>query len=181
MYLTLPILIAIGLSFIKQLQLKYLWFTIPFLFLTYHSLHIEDSISENVNQKKKHVVAVAEVDNILQKCKTLKSLCDENEIKLIVSLNPFYYDLMIYGCSSCVDSFPKTLKPSYERRTWRLLEDENSVYANVLIIDNTTPFDQQFDFVEPIGNGDDKYMIKNNNLKTMRLLDSLKIHVRRYK
>ena len=91
-----------------------------------------------------------------------------------------YYDIYNYGCPACIEEFPKTLRPVYERRTWRLIEEVNIVNNNILIIEVNRKMNEEFDFVLPIENKEGFYLIKNNSLSTKELLDTLKIKIRKY-
>lgn len=182
MYLALPILIGISLSFIsKSKPIIYLYFIIPISLLSYKCNHLEDSINQNINTNKNHVVSVAKVDYIIEECENLNKLCENYTIDLVIIVSHYNYDFFNYGCSMCAENFPKTLRPIYERRTWRLIEDENKTYKNILFIDNLNALDEKFDFVEKIEFTKDIFIVKNNQLSTMKLLDKMDIEIRKYK
>lgn len=181
MYLSLPILIAISISLLKNKKSMYLYFTLPLVAFTYNIQHLDTSINKNVSNNKNHVVSVAKVKSVINECENLNTLCILHKIDLVVIVNHYYYDFINYGCTVCSIDFPKTLRPSYERRTWRLLEDENFVYKNILFIDTKNQLDSTFDYVEQLEDHKDKFIIKNNTLKTIELLNKMNIDVRKYK
>lgn len=133
------------------------------------------------NMEKNHIVAVLETDRVYKECSELLSISMKNDVELIVILNHWYYDVYDYACPACLDSFPNTLRPFYERRTWRLIEDENIIYSNILIIDLERRFDKEYDFITKMDDKRDIYLIRNNTLSTLLLLESLDIKIRKYK
>lgn len=80
-----------------------------------------------------------------------------------------------------MEEFPKTLRPEYERRTWRLIEDENKIYSNILIIDMGRSFDKEFENIIKVDGEQGFYIIKDNKLATMVLFNKLNITVRKYR
>jgi hypothetical protein len=181
MYLALPILIATCISFIVKLRVNNFFFVIPLIAFTYNFLNLNSVVLENTHSNRKHVVAVSTFDKILKKCEQINSVCSANDIELVVIVNHYYYDFLNYGCPVCVEGFPKTLRPSYERRTWRLLEDEKVVYRRILFIDLSKKLDQNFTYIEPVEAYKNMFILRNNALPTMELLEKMKISVRKYK
>jgi len=180
MYLGLPVLIAFCLSLFKtNSKLLIIYFIIPLLFVSIKIANLQSSIIRNVNPNKYHAIAVAKVANVISTCKTINSVCINNNVDIVIVVDSFYYDFIDYGCSACVNDFPNTLRPVYERRTWRLLEDENRVYKNILLIDNKHSLNKQS--LITLKNTELGYIIINNKLKTMDLLKKLNIKARAYK
>ena len=184
MYLSIPILICISLSFLDNLiysRLLYVYLIIPCAYFTYGIKNLDKTIDKDVSPKINHVVAIMEVKRLYKECNYLKTISDKYNIQLIVISNHYFYDFYDYGCPSCIDKFPNTLRPIYERRTWRLVEDEKKVYSNILIIDTDRDFENQYKFVKRIGDANEFFLIENNKMFTMDLLDKLKIEYRKYK
>jgi hypothetical protein len=105
------------------------------------------------------------VNPILKECKSLS--------------NYYNFAFINYACATCEEIFPKTLLPIYERRTWRLIEDSKTIYHTILLIDYDNPLDETFNFIEKIEQG--KFLIKNNQLQTIRLLNRMNIETREFK
>ena len=184
MYLSIPILLGISLSFFSQINSKkyfYLFFLIPFSCFLFNLNNIDKAIEFNIDEKKKHVVGIIEIPKLYEECNNLKVICNEYKIQLVIISNHWYYDFFNYGCPSCDESFPNTLLPSYERRTWRLIEDEKTIYKNILIIDLTKDFTKQFNIVKQIKTSMGYFIINNNRMPTIDLLDTLGIKYRKYK
>ena len=112
-------------------------------------------------------------------CSQLSQLSQNHEVELIILLKHEIDDGINYGCASCTENFPKTLKPSYERRTWRLLEDEQHIYFTLLVIDQWRPLDQLYPFCEKT-EMTGVYLVQNNTLPTMIFLDKIDALVREY-
>ena len=179
MYLGIPVLMAMYLALLKERKhYIYIYMTITMLFFATKVITLNTSVTKNLNPDNHHVNTVAKIDNICKECKKLDELSKTYNVKLIVIVNHYYYDFFDYGCVSFYNDFPKTLRPSYERRTWRLLEDENKVYKNIMIIDDQHSLKEGFKNIKTTNYG---YLVLNNNRKTMQLLKTLNIKVRKYK
>ena len=181
MYLSLPILIAVCLTFINKLKPNYYYIIIPFLLLWYNAAHIDSVINDKFGPNIKHIVSVAKVDSVLELCKNINRLCSINDIDLVVVVRHGNQDFINYGCPACLTDFPKTIRPSYERRTWRLLEDEKNTYSNILFIDSENQLNQEFDFIEQIEFHENIFIVKNNQLTTMKLFNKMNLKIRNYK
>ncbi len=184
MYLSLPVLLGLSLSFLADIQYSnkfYLYLILPCVCFICQLNFLNAKIETQVNPSKNHIVSVIEVSKLMYECNNLKNICTKYHIQLVIISNHWNYNFFNYGCPSCIDSFPKTLRPSYERRTWRLIEDEQYIYKSILIIDTDRNFTDEFDFIKKIENRNDLYMIKNNHKYTMDLLKSLDIPIREYK
>jgi hypothetical protein len=131
--------------------------------------------------QKKHVVGIIEIPKLYEECNNLKVICNEYKIQLVIISNHWYYDFFNYGCPSCDVSFPNTLLPNYERRTWRLIEDEKTIYQNILIIDLTKDFTKQINIVKQIKTSMGYFIINNNRMPNIDLLDTLGLKYRKYK
>jgi hypothetical protein len=114
----------------------------------------------------------------------LNYFCKKYDIDLVVIANSGYYDFYSYGCPVYFDNFPKTLRPEQERRTWRLEEDRDAVYSNILLIDENQQFATRLPYVSPYVkrflNVNGYYILTGNSLKTMELLNKMTIPVRSF-
>lgn len=180
MYLALPVLIAACISFIVKPRLGYYFFVIPLVVCVYNLLNLKSEVLANTGSNRNHVVAVSTIDKIYKKCKEINKICSAQDIELVVIVNDYYYDFINYGCPVCVENFPKTLRPSYERRTWRLLEVEKIVYSRILFIDESKKLNQLFLDIKPVESYKNVFILTNNTLPTMDLLDKMNIQVRSY-
>ena len=174
MFLAIPLILAIVVSFFKNVKFPnwcYIYLIIPCCYFIFHLQTADLKIKDNLDFKRNPVVCLIKIDRILLKCKSLSNFCKENKVDLIVISDHFYFDFYNYGCSSCEENFPNTIRPNYERRTWRLLEDSDKVYSTVLVIDISRNFASEFDFMEKVYRKRGYFMIRNNPKKTMKLLD----------
>lgn len=184
MFLAFPMILSFILALLKFKPNKWLLYGIIVLalsFLVYKASILPSKVEENLN--KDHYVVVSSKDKVYNNCEKLKSLADKHDIDLIINAKGWFSWFYNYACPAIYfnSSFPKTLRPSYERRTWRLIEDENKIYTNILIYDKSEPtLAKQFDFVQKVSSYDDFYLIKDNNTSTLSLLDKLNIKVRKY-
>ncbi len=182
MFLAFPVFIAFFIAIIKVKNdwIAISFLIIPILFFEIKSSILVSSIDKNVYTMN-HVIAVEKVPYLLDECEKIKSVSDKYNVNLIVISNHWDYDFINYGCPACTEGFPPTLRPAYERRTWRLIEDENKTYQNILIIDTERKLDEQYKMVMKIPEMNGYYLIRDNPLRTMELLDSLMIPVRKFK
>jgi hypothetical protein len=180
MYLSVPIILLLILSFWSINKRK--WMVVLILIsVIYTGINVATSKQAiEKNMKKNHVVTTLKSELAYKECSELLSISQKNNIELIVIINHWFYDVYNYGCPACMEQFPNTLRPNYERRTWRLIEDENKIYSNILIIDLNRKFDQEFSFISKIEDKAGLYIVKNNNLKTSSLLNELNVFVRKY-
>jgi hypothetical protein len=183
MYLSIPLLLAVSISFFSKItKIKYIYFFFlipPFCFF-YNLSILQKRINSNVDRNKNHVVSVVKTSLLINECTKLKNLCAKYRIQLIVISNlRDYYDSFNYGCPACLKTFPNTLRPIYERRTWRLIEDEHKIYKNILIIDDANDLSKLSETIIKIKKS--YYLIKSNKMKTIKLFDKLKIKYRPFR
>ena len=179
MYLGLPIIIAIAVSFIKKIHPKFFYFllVVPIGLFVY-KISVLDNKIEYYTGNRNHIISIDHTQDVLSKCDNLYKLSEKHAVDLILVINNNSYDFVNYGCPACIEKFPKTLRPEYERRTWRLLEDEKKAYNNILVLDDKNELDLEFDNILKVERF--KYLIQNNQVKTMELLKSLNIRVREF-
>ncbi len=184
MYLALPLLLTFCFILVKpryEPNMLYFFLLIPMHYYQVQCASLEKKISDLTAQRTKEVVIVSQVKPILNDCRRINAIAQTYKVNLFVVANHFYADAYASGCKACFDDFPNTLNTKFERRTWRLLEDENKIYKNVMIIDMDQKLDTSLSFLKKIPGTIDLYLVKNNSLKTMQLLDSLHIQVRRFR
>jgi hypothetical protein len=184
MYLALPLTLALAISFIeiknKYVWLVYVYLLIPLLSVGINYQDLPQKIEQVTSTNKNHVVSIRKVEDIKEECRRLKKYANEKNIDLIIIGFDWRNTLCGYGCEACIDSFPKTLFPLYERRTWRMLEDAKVAYKNILIIDVALRVDTLLANAENVDKQNNFYLIKNNHLKTFELLDSIGMKYRPY-
>jgi hypothetical protein len=176
MYLAMPLALALAVSFLEIKKYTwgvYIYLFIPISCLAYNYSNLKHKVEIETNTGINHMVSIRKVDELKEDCEKLKKLSIERNIDLIVIGFDWRSTLSTYGCASCVDNFPKTLFPAYERRTWRMVEDAKTIYKNILIVDEAKRIDTLLSNVENIEQKNNFYFIKNNQLKTFKLLDSL--------
>jgi hypothetical protein len=154
---------------------------VPHSYINSQTEALEKTIEKKVKTTGKEVVIVTKVEYILHDCAYLSKVCRDNKVDLFVVFNHFYFDAYAHGCPTCFENFPKTLKPVYERRTWRLLEDEQTIYKTVMFVDMYNKIGEGHPLLEKIPGTVDLYLVKNNTLKTMKLLDTLGIRYRQFR
>lgn len=180
MYLALPVVLAFLISNIeiKWRKNNLLFVIIPISFLTYKSVNLIDSIEANMN--KPHILAVGESKDLIKECKKINDFSNKNNIGLIIFLNHLKSEFYDYGCAACEPEMPNTIYPLYERRTWRLIEDEKRVYKDILLFDTKRNLQEEFTFIDKTDFSEYAFVITNNHFTTSDLYEKLNIQVRRY-
>jgi hypothetical protein len=183
MYLAIPVLFAVSLSFLKPSNSKlfYIYLLLPFVYLTYQVSQLNSVIEESLLPSNDDKVAVATVDKFTDECNHLQDICTAHKIDLVIIVNHPYCDFYDYGCTAVMPDFPKTIRPSYERRTWRFMEDENTVYKNILFVDIGRNASSNPGVLEMLPNETGIFVLKNNTKRTIDLFDQLPVPYRQYK
>lgn len=184
MYLAVPTALGLAISYVeikKNSWMVYIFLIIPFACFAFNEGNLEHKIDIETNTGKSHMVSIRKVKEVIEDCESLKRLALEKNVDLIVIGFDWRSTLSAYGCTACTDSFPKTLFPVYERRTWRMVEDENTIYQNILIIDEAKRIDTLLKNVENIEDKNNFYIIINNTYKTFDLLDSVGLEYRPFR
>jgi hypothetical protein len=181
MYLALPVAICLCIALT---EIKSKWVAIgctvaAISSCTLNALAIEGSIANATSKDKNHIVEVIKIDQLKSECKLIASLAKKHNVDLIVLNSHEHKELYNYACSSCEKDFPKTLRPAYERRTWRLVEDSKTIYKTILVIEPWQALSEKHAFVTALGPPyQGYYLIKNNHTPTIDLIKSLNIPVR---
>jgi len=181
MYLAVPLLFAVILS---QIPFRGRYIAVCCLVLglsggVVKMYLLDDGIEQALS--KPSMVMLGRTEVITANCIQLKRVSAKYNVDLVYILAHSYFDFLNYACPACDKEFPKTIKPEYERRTWRLLEDAHTVYPRILLIDDrktdmfdTVPNVQLLDTV----NG--YYLISNNKLTVAELIFKFKLPFRMY-
>lgn len=176
MFLAVPVLLVLLLSFLnfKNTKKNYLILILPISFGLYKTMYAKQLI--DFNMSKNHYIGVVENEKLLKDCKKISQIAKKYNVGLIIA-NSHFYIANNYACETCEENFPKTLLPYYERRTWRLINDSNTIYNNIIIIDLARNLNEKFN-LNRIEEDASFYLIKNNTLKTMEFIKKYEIDCR---
>ncbi|MEN9002707.1 MAG: hypothetical protein ABF242_10375, partial [Flavobacteriales bacterium] len=176
MYLALPVLIAFGLSFVKNLNVPYktLLLIIPILVGGYKTYLLPTVVLSQTNLDKNHIVDIAEIHKLKSQCEKLQKYALKHDVSLLLISDYYGANLINYGCESCVSQFPETLNPATERRTWRLIEEKFKVNKNVLLMDLKNSYPNAQELEKGI------FLLKNNSFTTEELMKNLTINFRKF-
>ncbi|MDP4281603.1 MAG: hypothetical protein Q8867_05575 [Bacteroidota bacterium] len=183
MYLAIPILLAIFISFMqfRTNGFKYYFLILVAGFTLQKSVNLEDTIFKSTIEFDP-IINVCRISDLQKECFKRQLLAERFNISLESDQWNMFYTLATYGCPFCESGFPKTLYPPYERRTWRMREEEKQVHKNILIVSGRDNPDSlikkstalKIDMIR-IG---DYYIIRNNCKPTIQLLRSLGLKIR---
>lgn len=187
MYLAVPVTIVLFIPFIKIDNWKPVLISIVTLasvFFLYKVNVLDETISDVTIEARHGILTVGKVTDIKDNCGRLNGLCKQYGVELVLIADYNDGDSFIdYGCPACEKELPPTLSPKNERRTWRLIEEKEKVNKTILIIDDTQKIKaaaQSAGFPETdfLKLENDKFLLRNNSLPTMELIQRLNIKVR---
>lgn len=183
MYLAVPVLLGVSLSFfnVKNIKFFFVYLILPIVFLICQINSLNSAIALALSPSNDDKVALATIDAFSDKCDHILDICKKYKVDLIIIVNDPNCDFYNYGCAAFMSDFPKTLRPPYERRTWRLLEDEKKVYKNILIVDIMRSSLTNAGIVIEIPNERGLFLLKNNTLSVGDLFFQLPIPCRPYR
>ncbi len=180
MFIGLPVLMGLFVSFIKEKYFSYFFLIIPLALMIFKWKQLDAVILKKANIHKNHIVRVDKVESVEGLCEGLVQFSKEHSIDLIIVLEHHSYDFVNYGCSVLQDDFPKTIRPSYERRIWRMFESENEVIKKALVFGDLSAMQNTPNLsVKKVNDG--RWIIENSGLTTIELLSDLAVPIREYR
>lgn len=181
MYLGIPIalyLILIGSS-IDLKKSIYIFIPVILIFSVYKELNFNNSIEYHTQEKMWGHVHLNTLDEIKIALETYKRICKEQQVTDFIIINSVWHDDEInYAGPALFDDFPNTLKPSFERRTWRIEEEKSKIINRFIIYTADYDFDklahEKYKNID-VTRLDDfgLFLIKNNKLKTSMFLKQI--------
>lgn len=180
MFIGLPLIVFLGIGMLSFQWKQWYWsIALVPIFLVMLKVSKFDNFMKEQNWKEGPLKSI-EVEELNLKCKELKEVSTKYKIELIIIENDPDYGFLNYACEACDSTFPKTLFPVYERRTWRLLEDEYKVYKRILFVAAWRRFDLEYGAKRISEEHPEWHVLENNQLPTQRLLNKTGIHARGY-
>jgi hypothetical protein len=188
MFLALPLIFALFLVFIKiekQKQITAIIVISAVSFFSFKTMVLEESIADGVKQAQTGTITVAQVGEVLNSCDAIQVVCKQQEVNLVMIIDLWSDNFINYGCQACNETFPPTLYPKNDRRTWRLLEEKDKINKTILFLDQGETMSKAVEDPETkelmitfLGNR--MYLLKNNTLTTMELIKRLKLKTRHF-
>lgn len=188
MYLAVPIMIILFVSFIKMEKWKVpllLIVCVSFFSFINRQITMDDAVKRTQIVTKPRVLSTMTVSDMEHDCEQMEELCKKFNVDLIIISHHWYDNFINFGYPALSSAIPLTISPSNERRTWRLLKIKDQLYKTVLIVDVSENVKAKA--LEPgkkpinIENvGLYMFLIQNNSLSTIQLLKRLDIEVRAF-
>lgn len=186
MYLAVPVMISLFIPFLEIPFRRYgflLLMIVVGLFIA-RCQDIKPAYNRVLAPGINHIVSVARPEVFRIKCEQVRDLARKCNITLVVEENDYFYDFINYGCATCFNDFPATLRPGYERRTWRMFEEEKKVHTNIMVIDFSFRLGNKLNKLDEPGiryfNIQGYYFILGNKMPTLQLLKTLSINIRSF-
>lgn len=144
---------------------------------------LDDVVTDEIiTKEKEHNMYVAEVSALQKLCDSLSAIAISNKVELVVVGDHFTKHVVNYGCPCMVDSFPPSIEPSRDRRTWLLKEEESQVRKVVLFAeyyeDLLPERMKNYRGMQRIPGDPAIWLLDSNQIATGALLDSLGIPMR---
>lgn len=181
MYLGIPIvfyLMLIGSS-IDLRKSIYLFIPVVLIFSLYKELNFNSSVEYHTQEKMWGHVHLNKLTDLLEVLKNNKRACKEQGINDLIIINSVWCDDEInYAGPALFDDFPNTLKPSFERRTWRIEQEKSRIIDRFIIYTADYDFDklahEKYKNIDVTRLNDyGLFLIKNNKLKTNVFLNQI--------
>jgi hypothetical protein len=186
MYLAIPYVILLCVSFIRIEKWK-----LPLILIIgiacssfiRKAITIDESVELAAIPSPRSHLTFYNVPRLTEMCNLINEQKRKFDVQLIIVANHWADKYISYGCPSCDTDLPLTLTPSNDRRTWRLLQEKDKVYQTLLLIDEsykiqkeaTAPGKPPVNLV-PLGNR--MFLLQNNSLTVLQLINRLKIELR---
>ena len=130
-------------------------------------------INNALKGSKNSIVKVIKVNELRQTCVDLLNFTD-GKIDLILAISKDTPDqVLTYGCPCLVESFPLTVQPMYERRSWLMPEINGNIYEKILLHSKDTAIwnNIHIDELQILARDKKKgWLLIENKLKTSDLL-----------
>jgi hypothetical protein len=176
MYIAIPFTLLLFLSLIKIVPNKrfYAFVCVVVLFCGYNFFALKNNLLFHSDEKKRDHLQMMSLKELKEAIIQYKIAADKYRADAIVFVENYWHqDFLIYAGSVLVDDFPKTLNPHYDRRYWRMQEEDTVVRQTFLLYCGDTTFWNTHK--TPSGTltkMDDwgAYLVSNNKLTTINFL-----------
>jgi hypothetical protein len=186
-YLAIPVGIAILLYSINGNPKRQGYYIIPillslsFLLIKATTTNIDELVIKNTKPNVDCVLDVRKVIALENLCNRLNCIADSTNSTLLIVRSDWFIS---YVCPAFLEKFPETLLPEYDRRTWRLLEEDSITRKNILVLDVDSNFWKKplkdFPNLVPLNKSIGIYWLQNNSLNTKDVLMKFGITQRIY-
>jgi hypothetical protein len=182
MYLGFPIIMYLMIVNLDIDFKKIMWFVIPivFVFTVIKEGTYKTTLAYHVQEKMWGHVHLNTLKEIIEAVDITKRICIEQGVNDFVIVNSAWHDDEInYAGPAIYDDFPNTFKPSFERRTWRILEEKVNIHDKFVIYTGDYNYDklilEQYKDVDITKINDyGVFLIKNNKRTTVEFIKHVK-------
>jgi hypothetical protein len=186
MFLALPLVLALFIAFIKIGKEKLVTAIVVIAacsFFSFKTITLEDSVSEGVRSSPNDMITTIQVGELLRTCDVINAVCKQHEVNLVMIVELWSDNFIDYGCQACDETFPPTLDPKNDRRTWRLLEEKDKINKTILLLDQGETMrklveDTAANDLGITSLGNRMYLLKNNTRTTLEVIKHLKLKTR---
>jgi hypothetical protein len=186
MFLALPLVVALFIAFIKIRKEKLLTAISVIAacsFFSFKTTVLEDSVSDAVRSSPNDMITTIQVGELVRTCDVISAVCKQQEVNLVLIVELWSDNFIDYGCQACDETFPPTLDPKNDRRTWRLLEEKDKINKTILLLDQGETMrklveDASANDLDITSLGNRMYLLKNNSRTTLDVIKHLKLKTR---
>lgn len=136
MYLAIPVFfsLCIVLCSFSINKIKYVIVGIVIAFTIYKEINYKSRLKYYAQEKLWSHVNLVSLPEVFKYTESFKTYCKRYNSKAIIIIGWTWRDDVInYGGPALDDNYPKTFKPHFERRRWRIEEEKNTVYHDFII------------------------------------------------
>lgn len=184
LYLGIPLIAALLLSFSDLKKIAFLIIPVTLVFLMVKERTFKAQVAYHSDEKKWDHLNLITLKDLTDYLGIYKGFCEQTGAKAIIIDHAWRDDFINYAGPAVYPNYPITFKPSFERRTWRIKEEENRVYDRFILYMADYHYDEKIKQMQvPIEieklNDYGIFLIKNNTLTTHQFLKLLGFTIER--
>lgn len=145
MYLGIPlffVLCVCVISFNFNIII-YVVMVVTISYTTFKAVHFNTSIAYHVDEKKWTHLNLCTLKELFSTLETYKKFCIENRSSdLVIIDNVWRADIINYAGPALFNDYPKTFKPSFERRRWIVEKEKTHAPERFVILTPYKDFDK---------------------------------------
>ncbi|MHB8261636.1 MAG: hypothetical protein ACYDCN_03990 [Bacteroidia bacterium] len=137
MYIGIPIVIVLFISLleINFSKLFYFFVGLTLLFSCFKFATLSKNIKYHTQEKKWDHLQLISLADMKEYVNKFKILANENHVNDLIMVELYWrQDFIIYGGPALISDYPNTLNPHYDRRTWRMQEEDTLIKKSFIIL-----------------------------------------------
>lgn len=133
LYLGIPLIVALLLSFSDLKKIAFVIIPVTILFTLLKESNFKEQVAYHSDERKWDHLNLITLKDLKDYLGIYKDFCEKNNAKAIIIDHAWRDDFINYAGPAIDPDYPVTFKPSFERRTWRIKEEETRVYERFIL------------------------------------------------